>query len=274
VRLRLPNTFRADPSSMAAIQMRGRDGSAIPLGELVRFEHLKAEQPIQRKDRERVQYVTAESLGYAPVEAVFRTRSTLEAALPPGMRIDWSGDGDWQVTFDSLRDLGRAFGLSLLTIFVLLVAQTGSLGLPLIIMLAIPLTLIGVLPGFWLLNLLFSTHVNGVLDPVFLSGPVLMGLIALSGIVVRNSIILLDFIAVLSGRGVPLHDAIIEAVVTRLRPILLTAGASVLGAWIIVLDPIFSGLAWTIVFGLIASTTLTLGVVPVVYARLWGKSVS
>ncbi len=271
IRLRMPEAFRADSVPIAAIQMRDRSGRAVPLGELVRFERVPSEQPLQRKDRERVVYVTAESLGCAPVEAVFRARSVLDAALPPGMRIDWWGDGEWQVTFDSLRGLGRAFGLSLVTIYVLLVGQTGSLGLPLIIMLAIPLTLIGVVPGFWLLNVFFSAHVNGVLDPFFLTGPVLTGLIALSGIVVRNSIILLDFIAVLLERDVPLNEAIVEAVATRLRPILLTAGASVLGAWIIVLDPIFSGLAWSIVFGLIASTTLTLGVVPVVYARIAGR---
>jgi multidrug efflux pump subunit AcrB len=253
---------------LRTLLVAGPSGAAVPLGELVRFERAPVEQPIQRKNRERVVYVTAESLGIPPAEAVVRIDGPVSRDLEPGFRLDWQGDGEWKITMDSVRDLGRAFAFSLAAIYVLLVAQTGSLGLPLVIMLAIPLTMIGVFPGFFVLNALLSEEVRGIVDPVFFSGPALMGLIALAGIVVRNSIILIDFIDVLRARGFELHDAIIEATVTRLRPILLTAGAALLGAWIIVLDPIFSGLAWAIVFGLVSSTALTLAVVPISYARL------
>jgi multidrug efflux pump subunit AcrB len=268
IRFHVPDRVRADESVLRTLRVGSISGASVPLGELVRFERTPVEQPVQRKNRQRVVYVTAESSGTPPAEAVLRIHDDLSRDLPEGLRLEWRGDGEWKVTMDSLSDLGRAFAFSLAAIYVLLVAQTGSLALPGVIMLAIPLTMIGVFPGFWLLNALFAGEIAGIVDPVFFSGPALMGLIALAGIVVRNSIILIDFIDVLRARGFELHDAIIEATVTRLRPILLTAGAALLGAWIIVLDPIFSGLAWAIVFGLVSSTALTLAVVPISYARL------
>jgi multidrug efflux pump subunit AcrB len=139
-------------------------------------------------------------------------------------------------------------------------------------MLAIPLTLIGVFPGFFLLNVLFASDVGNFPNPIFFTAPGMIGLIALAGIVVRNSIILIDFIEVLRRSGRRLEDAIVEAGATRLRPILLTAGAAMFGAWVIVLDPIFSGLAWAFIFGIFASTAFTLVVVPLVYFLVNGPA--
>ena len=161
---------------------------------------------------------------------------------------------------------------ALLAIYVLLVYETGSYLLPIVIMLSIPLTLIGIMPGFWLLNILTGQTVGGYADPVFFTATAMIGMIALGGIVQRNAIILIDFIRSTSQRGQPLKDAIIEAGAVRLRPIFLTAGTTLLGAWPITMDPIFSGLAWSIIFGLFVSTAFTLVVVPVAYGLLYNKT--
>jgi multidrug efflux pump subunit AcrB len=174
---------------------------------------------------------------------------------------------------DVFRDLGVAFAAALALIYVLLVAQTGSLGLPLVIMVAIPLTIIGILPGFWLLNALFTAPVAGYATPVFFTATGMIGMIALAGIVVRNSIILIDFIEHIRrrGDGTPLLEAVIEAGATRFRPILLTAGAAMFGSVVITLDPIFSGLAWSFIFGIFASTAFSLIVVPLLYYRIYRR---
>ena len=155
-------------------------------------------------------------------------------------------------------------------IYVLLVAQTQSLLIPVVIMIAIPLTVIGIMPGFWLLNLLFTHPVGPYANPVFFTATGMIGMIALAGIVVRNSIILIDFIEHIRSRdpALSLADAVIEAGATRLRPIFLTAGAAMFGSFVITLDPIFSGLAWSFIFGIFASTAFTLVVVPLVYYLL------
>ena len=159
-------------------------------------------------------------------------------------------------------------GSSVIGIYVLLVVETHSFLMPLIIMLAIPLGAIGIAPGFWLLNLFAGDTVGGYPDPVWFTATAMIGMIALAGIVVRNSIILIDFIRHRQAEGVALDEAIVDSGVHRLRPIMLTAGAAMLGAWPITLDPIFSGLAWSLIFGLIASTAFTLVVVPVAYRAL------
>ncbi len=167
---------------------------------------------------------------------------------------------------------GLAFGAALFFIYVLLVAQTESLAMPLIIMAAIPLTLIGIMPGFFLLNLLTNRSVAGFPDPTFFTATAMIGMIALAGIVVRNSIILIDFIHHGLARGLSLEDAILEAGAIRLRPIALTAGAAMLGSAVITLDPIFSGLAWAFIFGIFASTAFTLIVVPLIYYLVYRDS--
>jgi multidrug efflux pump subunit AcrB len=161
----------------------------------------------------------------------------------------------------------------MLMIYIILVAQTGSFLVPIIVMLAIPLTALGVMPGFYALNAMMSQTVGGYPDPVYFTATAMIGMIALSGIVTRDSIILVDFMQQSVARGRPLFDAILESRVVRLRPILLTAGAALLSAVPITLDPIFSGLGWSLIFGLIASTLFTLFVIPVTYWLLYaGKS--
>jgi multidrug efflux pump subunit AcrB len=152
--------------------------------------------------------------------------------------------------------------------------QTRSQLLPLMIMLAIPLTLIGIMPGFWLLNVLVDRPVgaSGYPNPVFFTATAMIGMIALGGIVVRNSVVLIEFIHQGLAEGMPLREAVIQSVAVRTRPILLTAGTTLLGNWVITLDPIFSGLAWAIIFGILTSTIFTLLVIPVVYWLLYAKS--
>jgi multidrug efflux pump subunit AcrB len=140
-----------------------------------------------------------------------------------------------------------------------------------VVMLAIPLTALGVMPGFYMLSLAFSQPVGSYPDPVFFTATAMIGMIALSGIVTRDSIILVDFMQQSVERGRPLFDAILESRVVRLRPILLTAGAALLSAIPITLDPIFSGLGWSLIFGLIASTVFTLFVIPVTYWLLYAR---
>jgi len=191
--------------------------------------------------------------------------------LPEGFTVDFAGEGEWKITLDVFRDLGLAFGAAMIGIYVLLVAQMRSFVIPVIVMLAIPLTVLGVMPGFWLLNVFSAHHVGGYLDPVYFTATGMIGMIALAGIVTRDSIILVDFIHLLLARGRSLFDAIMESRVVRLRPILLTAGAAMLGALPIIIDPIFSGLAWSLIFGLFASTLFTLFVIPVAYWLIYAN---
>ncbi len=206
-----------------------------------------------------------------PVEGrtFFRSGGGIPWALPESFRVRFSGEGEWQITLDVFRDLGLAFAAALVGIYILLVNQTGSFTLPLIVMLAIPLTIIGIMPGFWLLNVLTARTVGGYSDPVFFTATAMIGMIALAGIVTRDSIILVDFIHLSLVRGRSLFDAIMESRVVRLRPILLTAATAMLAAIPITLDPIFSGLAWSLIFGLLASTIFTLFVIPVTYWLLY-----
>lgn len=186
-------------------------------------------------------------------------------SLPEGIRVAFNGEGEWKITLDVFRDLGLAFGAAMVMIYVILVMQTGSFLVPLVVMLAIPLTVLGVMPGFWLLNELAGQTIGGHADPVLFTATAMIGMIALSGIVTRDAIILVDFIGQSVKKGRPLFDAIMESRVVRMRPILLTAGAAMLSSIPITLDPIFSGLAWSLIFGLFASTIFTLFVIPVTY---------
>ncbi|MFG0296782.1 MAG: efflux RND transporter permease subunit, partial [Maioricimonas sp. JB045] len=193
-------------------------------------------------------------------------------SVPAGYQVVWNGEGEWQITLDVFRALGIAFAAALFGIFVILMFQTGSRVLPLVIMLAIPLTLIGIMPGFWMLNVLVNRPVGGYPNPVFFTATAMIGMIGLAGIVVRNSVILIDFIQNALAEGMDLREATIRSVAIRTRPILLTAGTTLLGNWVITLDPIFSGLAWAIIFGIATSTLFTLIVIPIVYWMLYGLS--
>jgi multidrug efflux pump subunit AcrB len=192
--------------------------------------------------------------------------------VPEDFEVKWNGEGEWKITLDVFRDLGIAFAAALFAIFMLLMFQTGSRLLPIVIMLAIPLTLIGIMPGFWILNLNRAELIGGYANPVFFTATAMIGMIALAGIVVRNSVVLVDFIHYGQAEGLPLEEAIIRSVAVRTRPILLTAGTTLLGNWVITLDPVFSGLAWAVIFGILTSTLFTLIVIPVVYWMLYRKS--
>ncbi|MGD9612402.1 MAG: efflux RND transporter permease subunit [Kiritimatiellia bacterium] len=268
--LRLPREKRSDPERLKTIMVKGRMGHSVQLGELGAFEADVVDPTIFHKNMERVVYVIAEMAGRGPAYAVLDLQSDLEAnPLPAGIEAVWTGEGEWKITVDVFRDLGIAFSAALLAIYVLLVYETGSYLLPIIIMLSIPLTMIGIMPGFWLLNVLGGQTVGGYSDSIFFTATAMIGMIALGGIVQRNAIILIDFIRSEAARGKSLRDAIIEAGAVRFRPIFLTAGTTLLGAWPITFDPIFSGLAWSIIFGLFVSTAFTLIVVPVAYGLLY-----
>jgi multidrug efflux pump subunit AcrB len=291
--VRLPKALRSDPLALQQIAVKGESGELVRLVELGQWRSGRTGQTIYHKNLERVAYVMAETAGRPPADCIidiqadyggpgqggvaagearpvagrtFLTNgSGISWMLPAGIQTRFSGEGEWQITLDVFRDLGLAFGAAMVLIYVILVAQTGSFLVPIIVMLAIPLTALGVMPGFWLLNQMMNTTVGGYPDPVFFTATAMIGMIALAGIVTRDSIILVDFMEQAVANGRPLFDAILESRVVRLRPILLTAGAAMLSAIPITLDPIFSGLGWSLIFGLVASTVFTLFVIPVTY---------
>lgn len=268
--LQLPRAARSDAELLKTISVKGRNGHMVQLGELGAFEQTTNDKTIFHKNLRRVVYVTAEMAGRGPAYAVFSLDARLDKQpLPAGISLDWKGEGEWKITVDVFRDLGLAFAAALLAIYVLLVYETKSYALPGIIMLSIPLTMIGIMPGFWFLNMLVNRPVGGFDNPVFFTATAMIGMIALAGIVVRNGIILIDFIRANAAQGESITDSVLEAGAVRLRPIVLTAGTTMLGAWPITLDPIFSGLAWSIIFGLFVSTAFTLIVVPVAYVMLF-----
>ncbi|RME59047.1 MAG: efflux RND transporter permease subunit, partial [Candidatus Dadabacteria bacterium] len=258
--------------SLRRVGVKSVLGKIVPLGELGEFKKEVEDQPIYHKDLKRVVFVVAETAGISPAEVVLSLASKVKRKLGSKFFVNWRGEGEWKITVDVFRDLGIAFGVALIGIYILLVVQTHSLIMPVVIMLAIPLGIIGIFPGFWILNLLVGRVISGYEDPVWFTATGMIGMIALAGIAVRNSIILIDFINTALEKGVHLHAAVLEAGAKRIRPIVLTAGAAMLGAWPITLDPIFSGLAWSLIFGLIASTVFTLFVVPLVYCIVLEKS--
>ena len=265
----------------------------VQLAELGSFQNKSVDKTIYHKNLERVAYVFAETAGRPPADVVldlesdqkesgkagvgtevgrglagrsyFNNGAGITWSLPPGTRAVWTGEGEWKITVDVFRDLGLAFGAAMIGIFLILWLQTGSLAITLIMMLAIPLTMIGIMPGFWLLNAIGVHTISGLPNPVYFTATAMIGMIGLAGIVVRNSVVLVDFIHRGLERGLSLEDALIESGAIRTRPIFLTAGTAFLGNIVITLDPIFSGLAWSIIFGITASTLFTLGVIPVVY---------
>ena len=272
VRVVLPVGLRTGPDGLGELRLKTPSGSMVPLAELGEFRTVAVDQPIYHKNLKRVAYVYADTAGVPPGEAVIDLKARLKSdPLPPGTEAEWAGEGEWKITLDVFRDLGLANGAALLGIYLLLIIQTGGFRLPLLIMSAVPLTLLGILPGFWLLNAVAGSTVGGFGDPVFFTATSMIGMIALGGIVIRNSLVLIEFIQGETAAGRPLRQAIIRSGAVRLRPIVLTALTTALGAWPITLDPIFSGLAWALIFGLVASTLFTLVVVPSGYYALFGK---
>jgi multidrug efflux pump subunit AcrB len=270
--LRLERASRSDLERVRSLRIAGRDGNLVSLGELVRPELVGQQPSIYHKNLLPVVYVTADVAGAieSPVYAMLALGPALDrikladghgleqhAAAQPFLDDHYSmkWDGEWQVTYDVFRDLGAAFAVVLLLIYVLNVAWFQSFKTPLVIMSVIPFALIGILPAHALLGTYFSA-------------PSLVGFIAGAGIVVRNSIILVDFIEQRLADGSPLEQAVVDAGAIRFRPMLLTAAAVVMGASVILFDPIFGGLAISLMAGEIASLLLSRMTVPVLYFML------
>jgi multidrug efflux pump subunit AcrB len=309
IELRMASNERSSVTDFNRLNIKGRagitkksspqglDSAAQPLvsiGELGTFKQQQADRTIHRKDLRPVVYVTAEISGRTPAEVIsdinadqdqpkgardrpWQARSFLAPgagdgwSLPEGVRVVWTGEGEWRITVRVFRDMGLAFAFALVGIFFVLRLQTASIALSLIIMSSIPLTIIGIMPGFWLMNLFGERTIAGAPDPVMFTATAMIGMIALAGIVVRNSLILVEFITQARSAGLALKEALLQAGAVRMRPVLLTAGTTMLGNLIITLDPVFSGLALAIIFGIIASTLFTLLVVPVVYLLVFDK---
>jgi multidrug efflux pump subunit AcrB len=272
IKMILPRENRSGIVALSRIPIKTAAGKMVPLAELVNIVHITKEQPIYHKNLDRVVYVLAETAGRAPAEAVLDMQKRLEQdALPSDINVKWSGEGEWKITIRVFRDMGIAFAAAMIGIYILLVIQSGSFSMPLLIMMAIPLTLLGIMPGFWLLNVFFTNPVGGFENPIFLTATSMIGMIALGGIVIRNSLVLIEFIQDELKNEKPLKEAILQSGAIRMRPILLTAATTALGAWPITLDPVFSGLAWALIFGLFASTAFTLLVVPVAYFSIFEK---
>ncbi|WDP90722.1 MAG: efflux RND transporter permease subunit [Desulfobacter sp.] len=269
IKVILPRETRSDRVSISNIPLRSASGALIPLGELAKIRETQNQPPIYHKNMEPVVYVTGEMAGRAPGEAVLDMMSTLkEIPFDEGIRIQWAGEGEWKITLRVFRDMGLAFAAALLGIYFILVVNTGSYLMPMLIMMAIPLTVLGIMPGFFILNL-FTAPVGGFSNPVFFTATSMIGMIALGGIVIRNSLVLIEFIQDAVHRGSPFKQAILDSGVVRMRPIVLTALTTAIGAFPITLDPVFSGLAWALIFGLFASTLFTLVVIPVFYFAVY-----
>ena len=261
-----------DKTSLQDIQnlkIKGNQGNMIPISDLVKVRKDTLQKTIYRKDQKRVVYVTADMAGTleSPVYAILGMNEKLsKMKIPKGYKINelymeqptdesdytvkW--DGEWQITLEVFRDLGVAFMVVIVIIYMLIVGWFQNFKTPIVMMLAIPLSLIGIVLGHWMLNAYFTATS-------------FIGMIALAGVMVRNSVLLIDFIEIRLNEGVALKQAIIEAGAVRTTPILLTTGAVVIGASIILFDPIFQGLAISLVAGAIVSTVLTLIVVPLIY---------
>jgi len=269
INLRLPADLRQSEEGLSAIKLYSGNGTPLALGSLVSKERTRQALPLYQKNLQKVIYVTAEVSGVieSPIYAVMDLRGRIDAlahekgteikqyyARQPdsigGTSVKW--DGEWQITYEVFRDMGISFAMVLVLIYVLVVAWFGSFITPLIIMVPIPLTLIGVLPGHWLAGSFFTATS-------------MIGFIAGAGIVVRNSIILVDFIELRLRGGATLADACIDAGLVRFRPMLLTAAAVVVAGAVIFFDPIFQGLAVALIGGAIASTLLARTSVPALY---------
>jgi multidrug efflux pump subunit AcrB len=272
ITLRLPPEQRSRTSQLEQFTVHGMTGEAVPLTELGRFEETTIDQPIYHKNLRPVVYVFGDTAGLPPPVAALQLGSKVkhEPSLN-GLTVNWAGEGEWEITLRVFRDLGIAFGVAVLGIYILLLYQTQSYLLPAIQLVALPLTIIGIMPGFWLLNVLTAKNVGGWSDPVYFTATAMIGIIALSGIATRNAILLIEFVEERKKEGKPLIQSLIEAGALRTRPILLTSLAAMLAAWPITLDPIFSGLAWSLIFGLLVSTLFTLVVVPMIYYMAYAR---
>ena len=267
--LQLPLAARAHPASLQSIGVPAADGSLVPLGALVNIEEEFVEKTIYHKNLKRVTYVTGDVAGAkeSPIYAIMEMREKIKqlelaegyelkqySAVQPWMenRYAMKWDGEWHITYEVFRDLGIAFGAVMILIYILVVAWFRSFITPLVIMAPIPLTLVGILPAHWMFG-------------AFFTATSMIGFIALAGIIVRNSILLVDFVQMQWRDCGDLRTALLSAGAVRFRPIVLTAAAVVIGSFVMLFDPIFQGLAIAMMFGAVAATGLTLIAVPLLY---------
>ncbi len=274
--LTLDEQAKSSVHSIAQLKIKSQNGKMLPIGDLVHIKERIREKSIYRKNQKRVVYVMADMAGEleSPVYAILGMEEKLkEIELPTGYKLEelylnqpdfeddytvkW--DGEWQITLEVFRDLGIAFLGVIIIIYILIVGWFENFKAPIVMMVAIPLSLVGIVLGHWVFN-------------AFFTATSFIGMIALAGIMVRNSVLLIDFVNIRLADGVPLKQAVIEAGAVRTTPILLTAGTVVIGAFVILFDPIFQGLAISLMGGTIISTVLTLLVVPLVYYLIERKN--
>uniref|UniRef100_A0A7V4XUU2 Efflux RND transporter permease subunit n=1 Tax=Acidobacterium capsulatum TaxID=33075 RepID=A0A7V4XUU2_9BACT len=262
---------RSSEQALENIKLRAADGSMVSLRELVDVKHTTLQSDIYHKNLKRVVYVTGDVAGgeESPVYAILKMNQSLRKLTPGGFPLkiynavqpestahySMKWDGEWQITIEVFRDLGLAFAVVLALIYVLVVGWFKSFTAPLVIMAPIPLTLVGILPAHALMG-------------AFFTATSMIGFIAGAGIIVRNSILVVDFIELRLKQGMPLAEAVIDAGAVRLRPVLLTAGGVIIGASVILPDPIFQGLGLSLIAGSVASTFLSWPAVPVLYYML------
>ena len=276
VRVELPAERQGELDEFLKLAIRTPAGALVPLSELVKQVRNDRDRPVYHKDLLPVVYVVADQAGHvdSPLYGMFAARGKVVGQpLEDGgtlgeyfinqpsdsyrqYSIKW--DGEWQITYETFRDMGLAYAVGLILIYLLVVAQFGSYIVPLVIMAPIPLTVIGVMPGHALLGANFTATS-------------MIGMIALAGIIVRNSILLVDFVNLKVAEGMELGAAVIESAIARAKPIALTGLAAMLGATFILDDPIFNGLAISLIFGILVSTLLTLVVIPVLYYAAYGR---
>lgn len=272
ITLQLSDADKSSLEDLKNLKVISQGGQAIPIGDLVTVKNTLAEKSIYRKNQKRVVYVTADMAGQleSPSYAMMDISEKLGSLQPPKgytikeeytqqpefedqYSLKW--DGEWQITYEVFRDLGIAFVVVIIIIYMLIVGWFQNFMVPVVMLAAIPLSLVGIVLGHWMMG-------------AFFTATSMIGFIALAGVMVRNSVLLIDFTDIRLKEGIPLKQAIIEAGAVRTTPILLTAGAVVLGAVIILFDPIFQGLAISLMGGTITSTFLTLLVVPLLYYKM------
>ncbi len=274
--LHLPVADQGNLDTLLALGVKNAQGRIVPIRELVTISDTLREQPLYHKNGLAVNYVVGDMAGAvdSPLYGMFGMRGEIGKILTPdggkleeffisapldpyrGFSLKW--DGEWKITYETFRDMGAAYAVGLVLIYLLVVAQFGSYLTPLIIMAPIPLTIIGVMPGHALLGSQYTATS-------------MIGMIALAGIIVRNSILLVDFIHVQVASGMAFKEAVVSSAITRAQPIALTGLAAMMGAFFILDDPIFNGLAISLIFGIFVSTMLTLVIIPVLYYMAYQK---
>jgi multidrug efflux pump subunit AcrB len=273
VRLAFNDGDRGDLDALLSMKIRAAEGQFVAIGDLVSVHHEQVEKNIYRKNLQPVVFVTGDMAGDldSPLYGLFDIALQLadeglswpqffihQPPMPFDTTLKW--DGEWQITYETFRDMGIAYGIGMILIYLLVVAQFRSYTVPLIIMAPIPLTVIGVMPGHALFGAQFTATS-------------MIGMIALAGIIVRNSILLVDFIHQKHQEGMAFKDAIVTSAAVRARPIVLTGVAAMIGAFFILDDPIFNGLAISLIFGILISTALTLVIIPLLYYAVMHKRV-